>query len=95
MKTDMPFSVETGVDAGDARQSPGPAPEHLVDERLLGHGQLEPAIFLRDAEPEQPEALGAGGSHHRHRLRNTGHVLLRRTYSVVLPNTISMIREWP
>jgi hypothetical protein len=27
--------------------------------------------------------------------KNTGQLLLRRTYSVVLPRTISMMRLWP
>src|SRR5690606_3687979 len=48
-------AAETRVDADVTREPPGPAPEHLVDERLLHDREPEPAVLRPDRQAKEPE----------------------------------------
>src|SRR5262249_60795714 len=62
--------------------------------RRLAHGALGMAqVRLLVFGGEHLD--GGGDEFHGYLFKNTGHGLLRKTYSVALPSTSSMMRRWP
>jgi len=63
----------------------------VLNELLAGHAGKIPRHRHRDLADRRIFR----GPNRDYLFKNTGQLLLRRTYSVVLPRTISMIRLWP